>query len=142
MRCVRPSLTTPRQLVSVCGRGASQDQRSTVLAVDNFNGAKVLGRTIRCDHCQDYHEEQAKDPANLPDHVTRKLSEKELDKKRREVEDRNAELEEATASKEGLFAVGRGTYEGESQRDERQIRISITQVTSRLGPAPGPACCD
>ena len=57
------------------------DQRSTALAVDNFNGAKVLGRTIRCDHCQDYHEEQAKDPANLPDHVTRKLSEKELDKK-------------------------------------------------------------
>ena len=34
-----------------------------MLAVDNFNGAKVLGRTIRCDHCQDYHEEQAKDPA-------------------------------------------------------------------------------
>ena len=57
-----------------------------MLAVDNFNGAKVLGRTIRCDHCQDYHEEQAKDPANLPEHVTRNLSEKELDKKRREVE--------------------------------------------------------
>mmetsp|Transcript_30736 Transcript_30736/g.72589 ORF Transcript_30736/g.72589 Transcript_30736/m.72589 type:complete len:335 (-) Transcript_30736:153-1157(-) len=104
-----------------------EDQRSTVLAVDNFGGAKVLGRTIRCDHCQDYHEEQAKDAANLPDHVTRKLSEKELDKKRNEVEARNAELEEATASKEGLFAVGRGTYEGESQRDERQIRMSITQ---------------
>ena len=45
-----------------------------MLAVDNFNGAKVLGRTIRCDHCQDYHEEQAKDPANLPEHVTRNLS--------------------------------------------------------------------
>ena len=50
-----------------------------MLAVDNFNGAKVLGRTIRCDHCQDYHEEQAKDPANLPEHVTRNLSEKELE---------------------------------------------------------------
>mmetsp|Transcript_11505 Transcript_11505/g.23410 ORF Transcript_11505/g.23410 Transcript_11505/m.23410 type:complete len:336 (-) Transcript_11505:117-1124(-) len=102
-----------------------EDQRSTVLAVDNFNGAKVLGRTIRCDHCQDYHEEQAKDPANLPDHVTRKLSEKELDKKRQEVEARNAELEEAARSKASLFAIGRGTHEGESQRDERQIRQSI-----------------
>lgn len=112
-----------------------------MLAVDNFNGAKVLGRTIRCDHCQDYHEEQAKDPANLPEHVTRKLSEKELDKKRQEVEDRNIELEEASASKTSLFAVGRGTYEGESQRDERQIRTSITKV-SRLGPAPGPPCFD
>ena len=109
-----------------------------MLAVDNFNGAKVLGRTIRCDHCQDYHEEQAKDPANLPEHVTRKLSEKELDKKRREVEARNAELEEASAAKEGLFAVGRGTHEDERQRDERQIRNSIMQV-SAPGRAPGPS---
>ena len=112
-----------------------------MLAVDNFNGAKVLGRTIRCDHCQDYHEEQAKDPANLPEHVTRNLSEKELDKKRREVEARNAELEEASAAKEGLFAVGRGTYEDERQRDERQIRNSIVQVSALSAPgrAPGPS---
>ena len=30
------------------------DQRSTVLAVDNLNGAKVLGRIITVDHCEDY----------------------------------------------------------------------------------------
>eukprot|EP00965_Chrysotila_dentata_P030770 1024956-Pleurochrysis_carterae.AAC.1 len=30
---------------------AYEDQRSTVLAVDNFNGAKLLGRTLRVDHC-------------------------------------------------------------------------------------------
>lgn len=28
-----------------------QDQRSTILAVDNFNGAKVAGRVIQVDHC-------------------------------------------------------------------------------------------
>merc|ERR1712137_1435044 len=50
-----------------------EDQRSTVLAVDNFNGAKLLGRTLRCDHCASYHEEQKKDPNNIPEHVTRKL---------------------------------------------------------------------
>ncbi|XP_046382680.1 RNA-binding motif protein, X-linked 2-like isoform X2 [Ischnura elegans] len=31
-----------------------EDQRSTVLAVDNFNGMKILGRTIRVDHVNDY----------------------------------------------------------------------------------------
>ncbi|KAM0682909.1 RNA-binding protein Cwf29 [Mitosporidium daphniae] len=31
-----------------------EDQRSTVLAVDNFNGIKILGRTIRVDHCTNY----------------------------------------------------------------------------------------
>ena len=30
------------------------DQRSTVLAVDNLNGATVVGRTIRVDHVDDY----------------------------------------------------------------------------------------
>ena len=29
-----------------------EDQRSTVLAVDNLNGAKVLGRTIRVEHVE------------------------------------------------------------------------------------------
>lgn len=31
-----------------------EDQRSTVLAVDNFNGIKVMNRTIRVDHVADY----------------------------------------------------------------------------------------
>ena len=30
------------------------DQRSTILAVDNFNGIKLLGRTLRCDHVDKY----------------------------------------------------------------------------------------
>jgi RNA-binding motif protein, X-linked 2 len=32
------------------------DQRSTVLAVDNFNGASLLGRTLRVDHSRDYRQ--------------------------------------------------------------------------------------
>ena len=31
-----------------------EDQRSTVLAVDNFNGTKICGRTIRVDHVLNY----------------------------------------------------------------------------------------
>ncbi|XP_011207140.2 RNA-binding motif protein, X-linked 2 [Bactrocera dorsalis] len=31
-----------------------EDQRSTILAVDNLNGIKLLGRTIRVDHVADY----------------------------------------------------------------------------------------
>ena len=106
-----------------------------MLAVDNFNGAKLLGRTIRCDHCQSYHEEQRKDPNKLPDHVARKLSDKELEQKRRDIEARNLELEEASVAKESLFAVGRGTFESEAQIDERQIRDGIVQARAR---APSP----
>ncbi|KAI6657187.1 RNA-binding motif protein, X-linked 2 [Oopsacas minuta] len=35
------------------------DQRSTILAVDNLNGIKLCGRTIRVDHVKDY--KQSKD---------------------------------------------------------------------------------
>jgi RNA-binding motif protein, X-linked 2 len=49
-------------LVRDKGTGASkgfcflkyEDQRSTVLAVDNLNGTEVLGRTLRCDHVDKY----------------------------------------------------------------------------------------
>ena len=109
---------------------AYEDQRSTVLAVDNFNGAKILGRTLRCDHCRSFHEEQKKDANNLPDHVTRKLNDKELEQKKLEVERRNAELDEATATKAELFAHGRGTADEDEDgaaAEERRIRMQITQ---------------
>ncbi|XP_014212434.1 RNA-binding motif protein, X-linked 2 [Copidosoma floridanum] len=47
-----------------------EDQRSTVLAVDNFNGMKILGRTIRVDHVKDY--KPPKDSKKIDDD-TRKL---------------------------------------------------------------------
>ncbi|KAG7447633.1 uncharacterized protein BT62DRAFT_1004391 [Guyanagaster necrorhizus] len=37
-----------------------EDQRSTVLAVDNLNGAKVLGKTLRVDHVRDYKQPKEK----------------------------------------------------------------------------------
>ncbi|KDN33730.1 hypothetical protein RSAG8_13180, partial [Rhizoctonia solani AG-8 WAC10335] len=37
-----------------------EDQRSTVLAVDNLNGAQVLGRTLRVDHAQNYKQPKVK----------------------------------------------------------------------------------
>ncbi|EMR08374.1 hypothetical protein PNEG_03214 [Pneumocystis murina B123] len=39
-----------------------EDQRSTILAVDNMSGAKVLGRTLRVDHVLNYrHPKQNSD---------------------------------------------------------------------------------
>ncbi|KAJ7688694.1 hypothetical protein B0H17DRAFT_1012483 [Mycena rosella] len=37
-----------------------EDQRSTVLAVDNLNGAVVLEKTLRVDHVKDYKQPKAK----------------------------------------------------------------------------------
>lgn len=37
-----------------------EDQRSTVLAVDNLNGAKVLEKTLRVDHVKNYKQKRVK----------------------------------------------------------------------------------
>ncbi|XP_073526062.1 uncharacterized protein [Phyllobates terribilis] len=40
---------------------AYEDQRSTNLAVDNLNGAQVMGRTIRVDHVSKYKKKEEED---------------------------------------------------------------------------------
>ena len=37
-----------------------EDQRSTILAVDNLNGAKVLEKTLRVDHVKNYKQPKIK----------------------------------------------------------------------------------
>ena len=37
-----------------------EDQRSTILAVDNLNGANVLDRTLRVDHVKNYKQARVK----------------------------------------------------------------------------------
>lgn len=37
-----------------------EDQRSTVLAVDNLSGAHVLGRTLKVDHVKSYRQPKVK----------------------------------------------------------------------------------
>ncbi|XP_070615947.1 RNA-binding motif protein, X-linked 2 [Erythrolamprus reginae] len=50
-----------------------EDQRSTILAVDNFNGIKIKGRTIRVDHVANYRP--PKDSEDT-DEITKALREK------------------------------------------------------------------
>ncbi|XP_018432454.1 PREDICTED: RNA-binding motif protein, X-linked 2 [Nanorana parkeri] len=50
-----------------------EDQRSTVLAVDNLNGIKLKGRTVRVDHVSNY---RAPKDADDIDEVTKTLREK------------------------------------------------------------------
>ncbi|XP_062212889.1 zinc finger CCCH domain-containing protein 25-like [Phragmites australis] len=40
---------------------AYEDQRSTILAVDNLNGAKLLGRIVRVDHVSKYKKKEEED---------------------------------------------------------------------------------
>merc|ERR1711874_631677 len=82
-----------------------EDQRSTILAVDNLNGFKILGRTIRVDHVQTYKlpkdlekldedkkrlflegcapEEESEDDGLLPVEKTEKKKKKKKKKKRK-----------------------------------------------------------
>jgi RNA-binding motif X-linked protein 2 len=54
-----------------------EDARSTILAVDNFNGIKLLGRTLRVDHMDQYRL-----PAEVKEQELKKLEELEKERKR------------------------------------------------------------
>ncbi|KAJ2081686.1 RNA-binding protein Cwf29 [Coemansia sp. RSA 988] len=43
-----------------------EDQRSTILAVDNLNGIKLLGRVLRVDHVKNYCQPKQGDNDELP----------------------------------------------------------------------------
>jgi RNA-binding motif X-linked protein 2 len=54
-----------------------EDQRSTILAVDNFNGITLLGRMLRCDHVDQYKlpkEIREKEEAAIDDDPTRNIA--------------------------------------------------------------------
>lgn len=54
-----------------------EDQRSTILAVDNLNGAKVLERTLRVDHVKNYKQPKVKtDEGELVDREEQSLNAK------------------------------------------------------------------
>ena len=52
---------------------AYEDQRSTVLAVDNLSGARVVGRTIRVEHVDDYKLKRKEVRTSKPVRATRRL---------------------------------------------------------------------
>ncbi|CAM9325874.1 unnamed protein product [Choristocarpus tenellus] len=83
-----------------------EDQRSTILAVDNFNGVKLLGRTLRVDH---------KDKYSLP----------------KEVMEREEKLEEERVAR-GEAPTGSGpswrpgvAYEGKELANDHNIHKGV-----------------
>ncbi|KAI8909277.1 hypothetical protein DFJ77DRAFT_116648 [Powellomyces hirtus] len=53
---------------------AYEDQKSTVLAVDNFNGTKMLGRTLRVDHVAKYREDKKDEDFDEEAELKRKMA--------------------------------------------------------------------
>jgi len=52
-----------------------EDQRSTVLAVDNLNGSKVCGRQLRVDHVEEYKVPKEDEKNEHNDELTNKIHE-------------------------------------------------------------------
>jgi RNA-binding motif X-linked protein 2 len=55
------------------------DQRSTVLAVDNMNGANLLGRTLRVDHSREYKQKSKKKKKKYRDEESEESEESEVE---------------------------------------------------------------
>ncbi|XP_059484659.1 RNA-binding motif protein, X-linked 2 [Neocloeon triangulifer] len=74
-----------------------EDQRSTVLAVDNLNGIKILSRTIRVDHVEEYKMAKKRkdgEPSNDNTQILTKPSVEPLIPKRVEIKEEKPEKSE------------------------------------------------
>ena len=89
-----------------------EDQRSTVLAVDNLSGVKVLGRTLKVDHVASYRlpkilqgNGDEDDPlAEMNVAPVGMLNDDQLDARRRRGDDVDGQLEHARQTQD--FSVG------------------------------------
>jgi len=71
-----------------------EDQRSTVLAVDNLNGAKVLERTLRVDHVKNYKQPKVRNE----DGELIEPEEQSLNAKPQLIEDEGADSDSSASS--------------------------------------------
>ena len=109
-----------------------EDQRSTVLAVDNFNGTKLAGRVIRVDHCDRYShpEMDSKDKdgkpvgptvdvkAVLAKRLRGEVTTSEEEKEEEEEEEEEIEsIEDGRTSRSMLFPGGNGRDEKNKRKD-------------------------
>ncbi|KAJ3103320.1 RNA-binding motif protein, X-linked 2, partial [Phlyctochytrium planicorne] len=98
---------------------AYEDQRSTVLAVDNFNGIQILSRTIRVDHVAKYRGDHIKKEETPEEREERLIHERE---KRRAVVPKHLWDEElkATAKPEDLESSSSSSSEEEDNEDDEE----------------------
>jgi RNA-binding motif protein, X-linked 2 len=93
---------------------AYADQRSTVLAVDNFTGAQFMGKTLRCDHVPSYRIPSSKDGAKK--------------KKKRAVTDDSTSSDSGTDSELELY---RGSTDGLTPLQRRMIRAEVKRELAK-----------
>ncbi|CAG0894955.1 unnamed protein product [Cyprideis torosa] len=105
-----------------------EDQRSTILAVDNLNGIKLLSRVIRVDHVEDYKPPEEKEDMDeervrlfregcAPEVVTAKDREEAERRKRRE-----ADAEKIRIKQESEEAERRARAAKEEKRKQKAER--------------------
>lgn len=97
---------------------------------------------VRCDHCRDYREEQVKDPDAIPDHVARKLSDKELQKKRCTRDMWCCSLAPRTEASSRTAAAGKWTPPLRVQRVIEPPLASEALPPRRLSPPHSPSVSD
>ncbi|KNC87697.1 hypothetical protein SARC_00203 [Sphaeroforma arctica JP610] len=102
---------------------AYEDQRSTDLAVDNFNGAKVCGKTLSVDHVGKYRG--PKPPGSDEDEPEEKISVAPADFVKLEKEKKKAKKAEKAAMKEGKAIQKKAkTLAKEARRAEKAIKTA------------------
>ncbi|GAC98304.1 hypothetical protein PHSY_005897 [Pseudozyma hubeiensis SY62] len=103
-----------------------EDQRSTVLAVDNLNGAQVLGRTLRVDHVSGYKQPKVvDDEGNKVDADVKSFNAAPVETGLSATEEAEADLEDPMAAyiqRQRRDESSSSRHDDEHEREEKRRR--------------------
>ncbi|KAL3308883.1 RNA-binding motif protein, X-linked 2, partial [Cichlidogyrus casuarinus] len=108
-----------------------EDQRSTILATDNLNGIKLVGRIIRVDHVEKY-----KIPSDGTQNVGRK---KEIDPEKIDITDKDAVaafVREQGCAPEVMRQIEKLQRKEEKRREKRKLKEERKIEESQRCPSP------
>jgi RNA-binding motif X-linked protein 2 len=122
---------------------AYEDQRSTILAVDDMNGSSLLGRTIRVDHSEKYRRPKKKDKVEgeeLEGGNPEDSEDEDYDERRKRIWDyekyapvevRSAARPSAGNSEGGIAVVGDGGATRELSADDKRAKKIMAMLEKR-----------
>lgn len=112
-----------------------EDQRSTNVAVDNFNGIQLIGRTLRVDHVRKYRKPKKKKKGSGEEEEESDSEEEQRKRRRLEKELKELKKERETEEKEKAKEAEREAAiiikQEENERDQIQRNIELEREANR-----------
>lgn len=102
---------------------AYEDQKSTILAIDNFNGTTLLKRMLKVDHAESYTRPRKRKPKEGEEEKGIDSSDEDYDERRKAIWDYEAYADPIDALEKNAGAGSSSSFDPDAETDQRTKKI-------------------